>query len=174
MALLQVALVLLAAQSAAAQRLYQRPASFESDCLPSTTTATTFSSIFPSDFFLSGDKTSTNGGTTTVRLCGPIAGDACCVWLTRLIAKMPDRQGIVYLLAFARVPVMHLLCRRSQTRPAGIAYMLAPHAWHACGAQCLPALAKPSVLSARRLWSLLQHNNALDALRLPRATLSWG
>mmetsp|Transcript_1782 Transcript_1782/g.5178 ORF Transcript_1782/g.5178 Transcript_1782/m.5178 type:complete len:532 (+) Transcript_1782:252-1847(+) len=66
MALLQVALVLLAAQSAAAQRLYQRPASFESDCLPSTTTATTFSSIFPSDFFLSGDKTSTNGGTTTV------------------------------------------------------------------------------------------------------------
>lgn len=60
--------MLLAAQAAAAQTLYKRPASFSRDCLPSTTQATTFTAVFPSDFFLSGDATSTSGGTTTVRL----------------------------------------------------------------------------------------------------------
>lgn len=71
--LLLVALIGTVTQQTFAQKLYKRPAKLSDDCLPSGPQATTFSSIFPEDFFLSG-QTSTAGETTTVRQ------PSCCIW----------------------------------------------------------------------------------------------
>ncbi len=62
--------------AASAQTLYQRPSNFSRDCLPATTTATTFAAIFPSDFFLTGGQVSEQDQSTKVRDDG-VAPEPC-------------------------------------------------------------------------------------------------
>ena len=67
------ALLAVCATCASAQILYKRPGNYSEDCLPATTRATTFAAVFPSDFFVSGGKISSQDTSTTVRdidLCG--------------------------------------------------------------------------------------------------------
>lgn len=65
-----VALLAVCAVHASAQTLYKRPANYSEDCLPATTRATTFAAVFPSDFFVSGGKISSQDTSTTVRDIG--------------------------------------------------------------------------------------------------------
>ena len=64
-AILALLAVACAATGGGAVTLYKRPDN--QDCIPATTTVSTFAAIFPSQFFLTGDTSSQGPDSTTVR-----------------------------------------------------------------------------------------------------------
>ena len=86
-----VLLLALAANHAVGESLYTRPNSLSADCLPVTATATTFSSVFPSKFFLSGDDSMDSEGVTTVR--NTRDGCSCMNLHTETIATLEGSEA---------------------------------------------------------------------------------
>lgn len=91
---LQAALLVCCLSLASGQTLYQRPSNFSRDCLPATTTATTFAAIFPSDFYLTGGQVSAQDESTKVRgqlpaYCCPFGGGGLTCHSANLGATRP-------------------------------------------------------------------------------------